>query len=495
MEQHRTAQLPLADRFAAQRAWFATRASAIFPVVVRPDGDTILAFLDYWRLKNGLEGVIAGIRVRDEDGGIVLQHAAPISKAHNEISLGALLGRDHFDGSVEFEVVGGPNLVFNYAAVVAFYRSGRRFSVVHAPGRIRNADEPRRMRRSVETNWTCRVAEGVTPFFHVFNGPREGALGELRVQVRRADGAVKASRRSTLGLEAPFASRVVRLDEIFAPEDLPERDEFVTVELPDEDCFPRLVVGNFHRDGDFLEATHSFYWSEVDDRLVPGRDAPELLSFIPASNVPELDLDLVFYPTNSPGEVTATLREACHGGRLEKTSHSHTWRTGGPGASVWRRQLEASTALLSFDLTEGDVPSRINTSYRYSVRGSQAPLATDIATGAHAYVYPPKHSHWGHGLVSDAFETVLLIRNIAHRRRDSAATLAQLRVFDAQGLDRTVTMRVEPESPAFMRLRDVAGGGRDERIVSWLLRADHPDLEAFWITFSPEGSICGEHAF
>jgi hypothetical protein len=42
----------------------------------------------------------------------------------------------------------------------------------------------------------------------------------------------------------------VRLDEIFAPEDLPERDEFVTVELPDEDCFPRLVVGNFHRDGD-----------------------------------------------------------------------------------------------------------------------------------------------------------------------------------------------------------------------------------------------------
>jgi hypothetical protein len=80
------------------------------------------------------------------------------------------------------------------------------------PGRIRNADEPRRMRRSVETNWTCRVAEGVTPFFHVFNGPREGALGELRVQVRRADGAVKASRRSTLGsggavrLEGPCGS-------------------------------------------------------------------------------------------------------------------------------------------------------------------------------------------------------------------------------------------------------------------------------------------------
>jgi hypothetical protein len=97
--------------------------------------------------------------------------------------------------------------------------------------------------------------------------------------------------------------------------------------------------------------------------------------------------------------------------------------------------------------------------------------------------------------VSDAFENRPPDSQYCHRRRDSAATLAQLRVFDAQGLDRTVTMRVEPESPAFMRLRDVAGGWsrRAHRLLA--LACGPPRPRSFWITFSPEGSICGEHAF
>ena len=86
------------------------------------------------------------------------------------------------------------------------------------------------------------------------------------------------------------------------------------------------------------------------------------------------------------------------------------------GAEMWRYHVKPDVSLVSFDFRNQQLPARLNTSYRYSVKGMQSQFCTDIASGAHAHVYPPKHSHWGHGLVSNDYETVVMIRNIAHNR-------------------------------------------------------------------------------
>ena len=109
---------------------------------------------------------------------------------------------------------------------------------------------------------------------------------------------------------------MVKLDEVFDVTGF-DNDHFISVNLPDDDFFPRLVVGNFHRDIGFVEATHSFYWSRLGDDVLQPQEA-DLLSFIPAPNVPELNLEMVFFPTNAPSMVTATLREQRAGGRLAR---------------------------------------------------------------------------------------------------------------------------------------------------------------------------------
>ena len=174
----RTNQLSLADRFAGQGEAFANRASTVFPVLVRPHCDTIIVFLDYWRLKNGVAGVACFVRVYDGDGRLAVRQIVPIDGAHNEISLAGVLRCDRFDGMVELEFISDRNLVFNFPAILAFYRSGEFYSAVHAAGRARNPDERHVPARSTETNWTCKLGADVVPFFHLFNGPRTGGIGD-----------------------------------------------------------------------------------------------------------------------------------------------------------------------------------------------------------------------------------------------------------------------------------------------------------------------------
>jgi hypothetical protein len=487
-------QLPLQRRFTEHQGFFANRASTLFPVFIRPHADTIVVFLDYWRIKNGIENVSCVIRIYERNGVLATRHSMVVADSHNEISLAQLLQRDSFEGLCEIEFVGEKNFVFAFPAVVAFYRSGDRYSAVHSSGRVRNPDEPRRRSRSRETNWTCKFLPGVTPFFALFNGPRAGGLGEVEVSVHDGAGNCVVRTSSDFDLAAPFSSRVVKLDELF---DIRAFDDnyFVSVNVPDDDFFPRLVVGNFHRDIDFLETTHSFYWSMLgDDTLQP--DDAELLSFIPAPKIADLDLEMVFFPTNAPADVAATLRTSpAPGEALRETGESVRWRTGGSGAELWRYNVDPGVALLSFDFRKQPLPARLNTSYRYKVKGCNAPFCTDIATGSHAHVYPPKRTHWGHGLISARYETVVMLRNIAHNRGDSGRAKATLWVYDGSGRKVSRDVVVEEEASEFVYLRELIGSSADVRTVSWFMRADTPNVEAFWISYSPDGGICGEHAF
>jgi hypothetical protein len=489
-----TSQLPLEQRFTLHQGAFANRASTLFPVLIAPAADTIVVFLHYWRIKNGFDDVTCFIRLYESSGRLVSRHSLVVTDNHNEISIAKLLGTDSFEGLAEIEFLGDRNFAFAFPAVVAFYRSGDAFSAVHSVGRVRNPDEPRRPARSTETNWTCKFSAETTPFVTLFNGPRAGALGDVVISVHDRSGQRVAERSTDLGLTAPFASKLLKLDEVFDVSRF-DNDHFISVNLPDDDFFPRLVVGNFHRDIGFVEATHSFYWSRLGGDVLQPQEA-DLLSFIPAPNVPELDLELVFFPTNAPSQVTATLREQRAGGGLRETGEQKTWLTGGSGAELWRYRVRSEAELISFDFRDQQLPARLNTSYRYSVRGSNRRFCTDIATGAHAHVYPPKHSHWGHGLISREYETVVMIRNIAHHKAQAGDATATLSVYDRAGAVQTRTVSVASESAEAVYLRDMVKPGDGMKSISWFLKAENnPDLEAYWISFAPHGGICGEHAF
>ncbi len=265
--------------------------------------------------------------------------------------------------------------------------------------------------------------------------------------------------------------------------------------MPDAEFYPRLIVGNFHRDLSFLEATHTFYWNAVPDYVRPPDEDINRLSFLPLMNVPELSLELIGYPTNAPGQVTGRVRTASESGPLEETGQLFDCRTGGDDILPWRKRLEPGLSFQAIDFASGNVPARLNACYRYAVRGAAAPFSTDIAWGAYACDYPARHSHWGHGVVGGGYETVVMVRNMAHRNKEAHDASASLTLYGLDNPGVTREIIVPAESARFCRLRELAGNTSTPQLISWFLKSACPTLDTCWVSFHPDGSICGEHGF
>ncbi|MES2414730.1 MAG: hypothetical protein V4614_13070 [Pseudomonadota bacterium] len=485
--------------FAARNVWHANRSSAIFAVRLREGCDLLVAYLNYWALKNRIDSVRRIVRLYDEAGQLYGRHDEQVSGNGADFSVRNLfaLAAD-FDGMVEVEFISTDNLRFSFPAIQGFYRAGDAFSTVHSAGRVVNTDEPQAAPRpSRESNWICKFAEGITPFFHVFRSGLATAPVTIDVEVLSPDSEVLFSAQLAGLLKGPFSSKLLLLDDIF-PElasHRPEAGSYCRVTVPREGIFPRLVVGNLHRANNLLEVTHSFAQQDGQD-FVAKPDGVDLASFIPGIKPEQLDLALYSFPTNAASPVSASLRrQGTADARMQPTGETMQWLAGGPGSRLFRYELAENDRLMSLDLTGAQVPSRLNVSYQFSVPGS--PYSTDIATGAKSCAYPPKHSHWGTGVVGAGFRTLLMARNMSHTpaatKRSQGTVKLWLQDQDMQQRE----LEIEAEAGAFWTI-DISAwtvDGSKPYFVHWLANFDQPSIEIFWVSYADDGRICGDHSF
>jgi hypothetical protein len=486
--------MSLQEDFAKRNAWFNNRSSAIFPAHVSRNSDTRIVFLNYWLLKNNIDIVNCNLRIYDEDGVLAAFDEFRVSNMHNDISVRRLLDRLEFRGSIEVELISPENLRFPFPAVVAFYDSPTSISAVHSAGRLKNANEPATRQRQVETNWSCTLDDEVEPYFHLFNGnltrPEPMAV---RVTVHSLDtGAQVAAATFNTGITAPYASRYVHLSDCFPSSglnNLQRKEIFLGVEIEGGEIFPRLVVGNYNRRLHHYSATHSYTWqTNESDFVIPQGNG--VASFLPMINVPELDLSAISFPTNATAEVSATERRGALGAPCSPTGSVLNWKTGGDAAGALRIDM-TEPGLRVYEIKD-TAPSRLNVNYRYSVKGAGGREMTDLATGFKAAFYPPKRSHWGHGVLGDGFRTVLMFRNVSWQRGATKATRGLLTIFDTEGKTEQV-VEIGSEAAAAVYLPGPTHGPR--RSLSWFVQFEEPTVEAFWVAFREDGTICGEHAF
>ena len=506
-----TTQQPLANAFDARKAFFAHRASAVYPLRIRPHSDLCVVFMNYWLLKNDIPQVGVNFRAYDSHGSLRARRSLDAVALHNELSVREYLLRPSgaelpFDGMLEVEIVSTSNLAFPFPAILGVYEANGFFSAVHAAGRIKNPDEPKNPQRSEEANWTCvfeRDGAGysVVPFFHYFVGATPVPVGEaIEVRLRDRAGVVVDSKTLAIGGMLPFASRVFFADEIFALAQTPAEGSFMSVALRGYDVFPRLVVGNFHRTSDFLEVTHSFPISEFADYCPqPGPSAPanSVPSLLAAQVARGLQLSVRVFPTNCAGRVqTLVNRKAFDDKRLRAVGERFEFDSGveSDGLSF---ELGPEEELRVLHLHGDAIPSRLNASYRYRVAGVPRRFSTDIATGAKSIVYPPKRRHWGHGRVGGGFDTYVLFRNNTHSPDSTAAKTGEIRILGG-GIDRVTRFDVAAESCVALRLSEVLEidpAVRSPTFVSWLMSMANPVGETFWVAFRPDGAVFGEHGF
>lgn len=507
-----TTQTSLASAFNARSSFFAHRSSAIFPVRLSPNSDLHIVFLNYWLVKNGTRSIGVNLRLYDSDGQLMVRTSLEKIELHNDISIREGLAVPNaipmpFEGMVEVEIVSSENLRFTFPAILGVYEANGCFSSVHSAGRVRNSDEIKKPAVSEETNWTCKFVRGgagsyeVVPFFHYFVGAEPLKADErIEVKLRGPDGTVLRTTHADVGHLKPFASRIFAADDLFDLTEAPPEGAFLSVRLTSYDVFPRLVVGNLHRQQDFLEVTHSFPLTEFLDFCPvpdPVTQPGTFGSLLTAQTAPGLALSVRVFPTNCRGSVEASVSRKCFtDARLVPTGESFEVDSD-PGSKGVEFALDTDEEMRVLHLRGQEIPSRLNASYRYRVANADGRFSTDIATGAKSSVYPPKGRHWGHGCVGGGFNSVLMFHNNTHTPASTGENIGEIRIL-GEGIDRSFPVAAGAESCTTLdlgALLDISSDGGSPKFLSWFLSMKVPVGETFWVSYRPDGVIFGEHGF
>jgi len=489
----------LKNAFKSRESAYCNRASAVFPAIVGKIKDTHIVFLNYWTLKNEIrhENLTINLRIYDKFGkrcGIATFQNIGL---HNQFSIKSILAKtgkiedDDFQGMVEIEVISSENLKFSFPAVIAIFSSGDRFSAVHSAGRIKNSDEIQSVSYTEETNWTCKFSKNTTPFFHIFNGPNGSNQSEIVVKLRDDQGNIVQSKTLPVEHREPFASKIYFADDLFNFDNI-TFGMFLSVLVQHNTVFPRLVVGNYHKNIDYYEVTHSFSAIEQQD-YCPSDPSIDFESMLCAYSSPELDLSFTVFPTNCEGNF---LVEPFFPKRKMQDKSENSFLID-KRQLVHRKLGTDDFAVFRFRGTQ--VPSRFNASFQFSVKGLVSSFSTDIASGAKSSVYPPKLRHWGHGYSEAGYETVILIRNNSHTPKNTKATSGTLKVYSNESYwERNI--EVAAETATSIKLSDFIkfeeSQNSNPQFLSWIIDLDQPTCETFWVSYRQlDGAIFGEHGF
>jgi hypothetical protein len=489
--------------FDARKDYFTNRTSCVFPVMLRPNTDLHIVYLNYWTLKNDIpkEKIIINFRIYNSSGNAVLKFSKQMENGHNQCSIRHLI-KDHtncnlnnFDGMVEVEIISLHNLRFPFPGIVGIFQANKLFSAVHSAGRIKNSDEVQRISLTEETNWTCKFGTKVTPFFHYFNGPTLPQKDTITVKLRKRNGAIIDIIELSIAHLLPFGSQIFFITDLF-PLSNYEKDLFVSVCVEHNSIFPRMVVGNYFYDSDFLEVTHSFPIIEKED-YCPIQPEDKFQSILPAYTSPELTLSVHVFPTNYPGFFKA-FEATKDFGTMSLKERASLLKINGEPFESYTFNLKNEEQFLCLRLQGTKVPSRFNASYRYKVKDTRSIYSTDIADGADSCVYPPKYRHWGYGYLGDEYETVVLVRNNSHRPEDTQQGIGRLRVFSSL-TEICIPVKIRAEASISINLSEYISGPIFEQttskeFISWILDMDISSCETFWIAFrKKDGAIMGDH--
>lgn len=322
------------------------------------------------------------------------------------------------------------------------------------------------------------------------HGPKSN-ISDIKVKLYSSNGDIIDSVNICESFNA-FGSKIYFIDEVFSHDNY-QHGTFVGVECDNHTVFRRMVVGNYHKKINHLEVTHSFPKQNYLDYCPVNDNGFE--SFLAMYSHDKLDMKCRVFPTNCEGSKYLITTSAQKFSEI-KLCQKDTGDTLEAGYGDIYLEDNVQFKLLSM---KGLVPSRFNTNFIYSVKGCVSEFSTDIATGAKSNVYPPKHNHWGLGIIGFGYDFVLMIRNNNHQG-DTIDTEAVLTLFGLNQSDK-FTFKIKAESSKSICLSDLLDAHSlnkftKPQIFTWMLSTEQPHSETFWVSWrKTDGCILGCHGF
>jgi hypothetical protein len=488
------------------------RAAGIFFAFADEKTDTHIAFMNYWREKNGNASVSALITIRDDKGAKVWRQFAPLNDFTYQLSLKRALGVDRFAGSIEVELHSPYDLKYSFPAIEVFYETPDGVTFVHSNQRVFNSVEDMDKNAGLnarQTGFDVWADGKVSGFFSVVNGPRPVPAASARVELFNAEGR-RLGLVFDLGDLPAYGSRRVDIgDRPEARDFLGGKPGFCKIDVDVFGVFTRLACGNRAVDGSRLSITHSYYDCGAHDDYIEasGDDARGLDCFLPFNLVDGLDLDLVFYPIYSKSRLKFALDAYDENGRAVKTIENVAAfdSTGTEMARIDVRSVLSKAAVygsrflcLRVAAEGGRIPARLTFGMNYRSGGIGSNINSSILMGK-TYGLRKRLYLWSPLMARAGGENWILLSHFSKIPGAVERAGLTLRVFakTKRVLEKVYeTHNAEALNIGVSRLLDEAGYRPEENEILWYsVESDNPNLTCNTVHVSAKGFVGADHSF
>ncbi len=489
------------------------RASALFYAFCDAEFDTRIAFMNYWREKNGNPDVGVMLTVRDTQGARRARTHVRLRDMTYDFSLREMLGGvASFQGSIELEAYSPEDLKFQFPGLSVFYQSRRGSSYVHTNQRVYNDAEDRLRGASLnpwQTGFDVDMARH-EPFVFVVNGPEPYDGGDIPLRWLNAQGHELATVMPLAALPAYGAVRLALGEQAGAREWLGEKPGLCKMDLPLQGVHLRLAAGNALRDGSWLSVTHSYFDATGHDDYFNAGSLPAGVApaFIPFNLSDGMDVELVLYPIYAPASLRLSLTSYDSAGRQRFARELGAWRTPEDGlrrldvrALLEGLGVDATEGLyvLSFDGVDGKVPARIT--YGLNFRRGQA-LGTNISASAYllkSWGAGRRTWKWGPVVVQDGGRNLIMVSAYSPQVTDLPECEATVTLHARTGPVARRTLRLQAQDAVTLVAEDLlaeAGhAAKPGEILWYVLQSDRTTIDANQVCISADGLVGGDHAF
>lgn len=489
------------------------RASALFFVHSDEKMDTRIAFMNYWREKNGNEAVSAMLTLRDAEGQKVFRDYLQLNDYTYQFSVRELTDSVIFTGSLEVELFSFQDLKYSFPALEVFYVTPEGISCVHSNQRVFNSLEEINQCSTLndcQTGFDILCDEYYSGYITIVNGPKDIANSTIRIQFFNALG--ETIRRSVILGDLPaYGARLIVLNDIPGVLNFMNgRPGFCKFDVDIYGVFARLACGSFALNGSRFAVTHSYYdctthYDYFDHKTIPDT---EYHCFLPINLVPGLQTEAVFYPIYSPASLQFSIEIFSSQGELsQRIENIATLDTmGGTMARLNIRSIlssyciEMSDGLVCLDIRSdtGKIPARLTfgLNYFHDVLGTNinASVFMNESYGIRKRLYL-----WGSAYSSLSGKNYILISHFSKVKGIFETASLKVTLFNRQGSIITKTMDTRNATAINICVEDwlfEAGYTLLSGEILWYtLESDCPNFTAVQLHEDASGFIGGDHSF
>jgi len=445
----------------------AYRSSSIFYFKKNSNFNTIINFMDYWKLKKSLNVMIIA-SLRKLNGELVLRETVSLEKGM-VVNYTPDIGEEEFEGSLEMEAIANGNLDIPFIAMLVIYENKNSVSMVHGYTRTyspHEIEEKKTITVGEECGLTMRDNKDIRSFIIGHNGIYEEPEQNILMIIHNSNNQKLEKKIKLKKLSKYETFKIYPSDHFEGLEKfLDNKPGSCSFSFNLNGGFTRTVVGNETKDGTEMQVYHSdFNFAKHEPGYVDKEDC--YFSY----PICEEHIDQIVHmePSTANGKYI-----------LHHDNNNYEFNPNN------RLDIKMTSEILKIERLDGKMPARINLAFSAKLKNAKCTLPMESARGFYHSKRPPKFRMWMVAAIGKKYRSKLFVHSITDLYGQVKDSILSIKLFRENGFE-PIEKKFNSE-----QLKDLEKGKYVDEIFPEVSNLNENEIGQLWCHASKYGGHQG----